>query len=119
MIGLLLREQLQLNSKWASKRPEELRPEEFIDITAELYGEVPAAERFPAYKPLLTRDDYATKRVWRYPSKNIHPENEDVVLSDNALVDESGSSSSSHSLSHSQSNSKMKIYETVPIIESS
>jgi hypothetical protein len=69
---MLLREEMTLHPKWGAKRPEEMRPEEFIDLTSELYGEIPPEERFPIYKPLITREDYSTKRVWRHPSKNFH-----------------------------------------------
>ena len=63
---------MTLHPKWGSKRPEEMKPDDFIDLTAELYGEIPSEERFPVYKPLITREDYFTKRVWRHPSKNFH-----------------------------------------------
>lgn len=79
-VALLLRDELTLHPKWGSKRPEELRPEDFIDITAELYGEIPLTERFSPYKPLITRDDYETKRVWRHPSKNIHSDDATVTF---------------------------------------
>ena len=59
-------------TKWALKRPEELRPEEFIDLTAELYGEKPTPKR--SYNPILTREALTTNRVWRHPSKNFNYE---------------------------------------------
>ena len=35
---LLLTEELVLPERWATKRPEELRPEEFIQLTIDVYG---------------------------------------------------------------------------------
>jgi hypothetical protein len=75
-IGLLLKEELILPARYGARRPEELKPEEFIDLTVDLYGEVPVEERFRSYKPLLTREDYETRRVWRHPSKNVHDDDE-------------------------------------------
>lgn len=56
------------------KRPEELRPEEFIDLTAELYGEISTPRRTPYTPPILTREELTTRRVWRHPSKNVDPD---------------------------------------------
>jgi hypothetical protein len=38
-LGLLAADNLTLDPKWFTRRPEELRPSEFIDLTLELYGE--------------------------------------------------------------------------------
>ena len=47
-----------LPEKWATRRPEELTPEEFIDITSELYG--------PA-----DNDEDISSPVWRVSMKSI------------------------------------------------
>ena len=38
-LELIKAEGLELQEKWATRRPEELTPSEFIDLTLELYGE--------------------------------------------------------------------------------
>ena len=38
-VELIKAEGLELHEKWATRRPEELTPSEFIDLTLELYGE--------------------------------------------------------------------------------
>lgn len=55
---MLLGDGLELSERWATRRPEELTPEEFIELTTELYG------------PAATADSEAARvPIWRAPLK--------------------------------------------------
>ncbi len=71
--GLCAKDEVPLPPRWHMRRPEELRPEEFLELTADLYGEIPPSQRLrPNIHPLpLTREAYETPRVWRHPSQNV------------------------------------------------
>lgn len=64
---LLAADGLTLSDKWANMRPEQLRPEEFIDLTLELYGQ----RRNPEAAEIATGGEgargkyFSGPRVWR------------------------------------------------------
>ena len=65
---LLKRDGLELSSKWAEKRPEQLTPVEFVHLTVELYGEV--QDRATTGEDgkdggELGEGKYRSQRVWR------------------------------------------------------
>lgn len=87
---LCLQEGVELPRKWHMKRPEELRPEHFIQLTADLFGElsqevVEASSRDPAVdvqacvngqSVALDKSHFESKCVWRRPMyEGMHTSN--------------------------------------------
>ena len=70
---MLLGDGLELSERWATRRPEELTPEEFLELTTELYG------------PATDDTDTARVPIWRTPLKGntpISPGDDDDDLGD-------------------------------------
>ena len=67
---MLLADGLELSERWATRRPEELTPEEFLDLTSELYG------------PATLDSEAVGVPVWRASLKgtaSILPDNVEIL----------------------------------------
>ena len=75
-IDLLNQEKLVLGERWATKRPEELSPTDFIQLTADLFGEQIQPMRDSAHTAAdasidaavnlgADRSTYVSRPVWR------------------------------------------------------
>lgn len=70
---LIVQEGLHIPDKWATKRPEELRPEQFIDLTFDLFGGRDSTANTPLDGTTTSRSDdsnpsqsiYFSKPIWR------------------------------------------------------
>lgn len=57
---MMQRDGLSMPEKWSRKRPEELSPSDFLDLTADLYGLLPAKLDVAAVSEF-----YSGEPVWR------------------------------------------------------
>jgi hypothetical protein len=86
---LLRQENIEMPEKWATLRPEQLKPADFIDLTADLFGEA-GAKAAPSGSASggaeSAKDEYVTRAIWRKalfgnsasaPADNGSDENED------------------------------------------
>mmetsp|Transcript_22642 Transcript_22642/g.33099 ORF Transcript_22642/g.33099 Transcript_22642/m.33099 type:complete len:339 (+) Transcript_22642:164-1180(+) len=75
--AMIQQDGLSLPPRWATLRPEELRPVEFLELTADLYGECDPASQLPTASGSDSDQEdifdvelaqYTSPRVWREPS---------------------------------------------------
>ena len=97
--GLEITDQLKvaLSDRWATLRAEELTPVDYIDLTVELFGEVPVEQRPSALitsKIATDRAMYAGEIVWKRsvrvrtkPGDNSNSTNHDDDIDDNSTDD--------------------------------
>ncbi len=62
---LLLKYDLTMPEKWTQRRPEELLPVEFIELTKDIFGDVHSSQAFK-----IDKHEDAQKYVWRKVRKN-------------------------------------------------
>ena len=62
--NLLLTEGVVLPERWATLRPEQLRPVDFIQLTADLFGEAPAPPP-SAGGAVGSKESYESRAIWR------------------------------------------------------
>lgn len=57
----------ELPEKWATKRPEQLSPEQFIELTRDIYGVLSAPSTAPEAQNLGADDkeNFTSQKVWR------------------------------------------------------
>jgi hypothetical protein len=79
---LLNQEKLVLGERWATKRPEELSPTDFIALTADLFGEEMQPIRGSSPAPVqgegtvtaavAERSAFVSRPVWVHPHSAVH-----------------------------------------------
>jgi 16S rRNA A1518/A1519 N6-dimethyltransferase RsmA/KsgA/DIM1 with predicted DNA glycosylase/AP lyase activity len=74
---LALLEGLQISDKWATKRPEELRPEQFIDLTLDLFG----GSFAPTLPPTTTTTTTTTRTTITNTATSNNTINESIYFS--------------------------------------
>ena len=54
-----------LPEKWATKRPEQLTPEQFIELTIDIYGPVSDSDTHDNDDDGGDSENYTSQKVWR------------------------------------------------------
>ena len=72
---MLRQEKLGIPDKWAALRPEQLTPSDFIDLTADIFGE--AKDTITTSNSSANiKDAYVTRPIWR---RALYPNSAAVV----------------------------------------
>ena len=58
---------IALSERWATKRPDQLSPQDFIQLTVDIYGESPRKTSTASLKEnhVYTRHDFASEIAWK------------------------------------------------------